>query len=656
MRPGIILLTILVAYSLTGVAQRKDTTILKEVVIHAERIFDKETAGGKETHVDSLVLKENINHTLSELLSENTSVFIKAYGRGSMATASFRGTAPSHTQVLWNGMSINSPMLGMVDFSLLPVYFIDDLSLKHGGASTEDIGGALGGSISINNKPDWNNKLSARYVQGVGSFSTTEEFTQVDFGKRTFQSKTRAYYTHSRNDFPFINDSDIQKPRVRNRNAAYTMYSAMQELYGMIGSRDLLSAKAWYHSAERSIPKLNSNASPDDTNINLQTDKTWRVHSAWDHHYANGAITTSVGLNDQHLDYYLYNNINGQGLDAAIYSISRATSWVSRAQLRHDFSSYSSFTFSANYNIHSVHTSDSVKKTGYETDRKELLLYAGYHQNFFDRLNIRASLRQDRVADTFIPLIPYVGFDFKVWKDRPFFLKGNVTRNYHVPTLNDLYWQPGGNPLLRPEQGITQELTMVYVHKTKHAALESQLTGFYSDITDWILWVPNFKGYWEPHNVKKVLSRGIEFSAKSTFLLGQFRLTVNGGYAFTRSTNEGETTAPGDKSQGKQLMYIPIHSGNAFFNIRYKSYSLTWQHNAYSKRFTTSSNNRDPNADLPDYFMNQVYVTKEFAWKQLAFETQLKVYNLFDEYYRSVLGRRMPGRNCMLLLMIRYRK
>ncbi len=52
-----------------------------------------------------------------------------------MATASFRGTAPSHTQVSWNGISISSPMLGMVDFSLIPVYIIDDLTLKHGAAS-----------------------------------------------------------------------------------------------------------------------------------------------------------------------------------------------------------------------------------------------------------------------------------------------------------------------------------------------------------------------------------------------------------------------------------------------------------------------------------------------------------------------------------------
>src|SRR5688572_3357267 len=165
-------------YALTSLAQIADSVVLQEVTILDRRLFDKENAGSKETHVDSVILSEHQNHTLSEVLAQTTPIFIKSYGRGSMATASFRGTAPSHTQVLWNGMSINSPMLGMVDFSLIPVYFMDDLTLKHGVASTEDISGALGGSISMNNKPDWNNTLSGNMVVGGGSFSTTEDFAQ----------------------------------------------------------------------------------------------------------------------------------------------------------------------------------------------------------------------------------------------------------------------------------------------------------------------------------------------------------------------------------------------------------------------------------------------------------------------------------------------
>ena len=61
-------------------------------------------------------------------------------------------------------------------------------------------------------------------------------------------------------------------------------------------------------------------------------------------------------------------------------------------------------------------------------------------------------LRQDLVDGQLVPLIPYLGFDFRLVEGVDLLLKGNVTKNYHQPTLNDLYWQPGGNPNLMPKK------------------------------------------------------------------------------------------------------------------------------------------------------------------------------------------------------------
>ena len=178
---------------------------IEEVAITAERIFMKEQAGMKQTDVDSTVLQNKISLSLSDLLSENTTVFIKNHGRGALATASFRGSSASHTQVSWNGININSPMAGMVDFSLIPVYIIDELNLKHGSASLADRSGGIGGSININNRAEWNNKSKIGYLQGIGSYSTFDEFLQVGVGKKTIQSKTRLYHNYSQNDYTFIN-------------------------------------------------------------------------------------------------------------------------------------------------------------------------------------------------------------------------------------------------------------------------------------------------------------------------------------------------------------------------------------------------------------------------------------------------------------------
>ena len=91
--------------------------------------------GLQHSRLDTTALHDNISLSMGDILMQNANTFIKSYGRGTMATVSMRGTAPSHTQVTWNGMPLNSPMLGMVDFSLIPSYFVDEAGLYRGASS-----------------------------------------------------------------------------------------------------------------------------------------------------------------------------------------------------------------------------------------------------------------------------------------------------------------------------------------------------------------------------------------------------------------------------------------------------------------------------------------------------------------------------------------
>lgn len=113
---------------------------------------------------------------MADILTFNTSIFVKQYGRATLSTVAFRGTSPSHTQVTWNGMRINSPMLGMTDFSMIPSYFIDDASLLHGTSSVNEAGGGLGGAVKLSTRPADADGFNLQYTQGVGSFSTFDEF------------------------------------------------------------------------------------------------------------------------------------------------------------------------------------------------------------------------------------------------------------------------------------------------------------------------------------------------------------------------------------------------------------------------------------------------------------------------------------------------
>ena len=109
--------------------------------------------GIQKTQLDTTVLHENIALSMADILTYNTSIFVKQYGRATLSTVAFRGTSPSHTQVPWNGMRITSPMLGMTDFSTIPSYFIDDASLLHGTSSVNETGGGLGGLVRLSTSP-----------------------------------------------------------------------------------------------------------------------------------------------------------------------------------------------------------------------------------------------------------------------------------------------------------------------------------------------------------------------------------------------------------------------------------------------------------------------------------------------------------------------
>ena len=155
-----------------------DTLEIGELNIYSNRPVSKTAL--KETRIDSAVLSQHAGGSLSELISEASPVFIKSLGRGGLSTVSFRGTAPSHTLVKWNGLTLNSPMLGMVDFSDIPVFFIDEVNLLHGNSSLTETAGALGGIINLGTTTAEMKGLSGTLMQGLGSYGTYQAYGRLN--------------------------------------------------------------------------------------------------------------------------------------------------------------------------------------------------------------------------------------------------------------------------------------------------------------------------------------------------------------------------------------------------------------------------------------------------------------------------------------------
>lgn len=290
---GVSLPFLLAAQQKNSVSITKRVLRIPEVTVVGKRPM--KDIGVQRTRFDSIAMKENIALSMADVLTFNSSVFVKNYGRATLSTVAFRGTSPSHTQVTWNGMRINNPMLGMTDFSTIPSYFIDDASLLHGTSSVNETGGGLGGLVRLSTSPANHEGFGLQYVRGVGSFSTFDEFLRLTYGDKHWQSSTRVVYSSSPNDYKYRNrdkkeniydeDKNIigsYYPTERNRSGAYKDLHVLQEIYYNTGEGDKFGLNAWYINSNRELAMLSTDYGNDMDFENRQREQTFRGVLSWD--------------------------------------------------------------------------------------------------------------------------------------------------------------------------------------------------------------------------------------------------------------------------------------------------------------------------------------------------------------------------------------
>ena len=640
-----------------------DTLRIEEVIISNNRKITE--TGILISQIDSLVMDEKAVLSLSETLAEHSPVFIKTYGRGALATASFRGTAPSHTKVTWNGMEINSPMLGMTDFSLIPVYFADEITLYPGPGSMKETAGALGGLISLNTKPDQGENFSGQFIQGIGSYGTWDNFLKFNLKRNKLQSTTRIFYSRSDNDFSYINRDVIDSvdletgskfhPLEKNRNAGYEQYGVLQELFYRYGNRNMLKLSFWGQQAERSIPNLTTNESGAGGGISRQNDDIMRLSGSWKHYGEKMQVEYRSGLNIQQLSYEFIQDISGLGLIDLISSDAQSVSFINKVEAEYQTLRFGVIQAMTSWTRDNVNTFESVARTGYDQQRDHASLLVSWSNKWQDKIRTGLSLGEELAGERWSPLLFNLSGEYHLLDDEKLYLRGSLARNMKFPGLNDLFYQPGGNPLLKHETGISREAGLHWKTGFSSNTIDISVGCYFTDVNNWILWLPTFKGYWEPQNIHQVEVKGMESSFILNGYAGAATYRLRMDYTYTSSTNRSKPLNDADLSTGKQLPFIPMHSANTMLNLSRKGWSLTWLWNYFSERYINSSNDYHSKRDyLYPYYMNQLTAGKSLSVKKYRAIVSLNVHNLFNEEYRSILQRPMPGRNFSLMIKINY--
>jgi outer membrane cobalamin receptor len=629
---------------------KQDTIVVREVEVTAKR--KPEETGLHISKPDSLAIHSGLTIDLSDLLSHYTPVFIKSYGRGGQATAHFRGTSASHTQIIWNGMNLNSPMRGYTDLSQLPLFFIDDIYLLHGGSSLSAGSGALGGSIHLENRPDWKTRKSVSGVIEQGSFHTGRYMTRIQTGSAKFQSVSRLYYERSQNDFPFYNAGVIPHRQDTLKNGDYGRKAVLQEFYYRTPDDLTVTVRGWYQTNNRNLPPLMSWEGSQ--RQEYQKDDQMRIQFELKKYGASLNYTFNSGFNWSEMKYFLKIPDNN-------YIVRDAASMeqIQYNQFKFNYLKGPKFSCSGSFEavFSKVETREKVNNEGYNKERQEagLLLHLQYRPG--ERTGLYLLSRSAYWDRKIIPLIPSAGMEWQISGFRPLYLKMNITRNYHKPGLNDLYWIPGGNPELLPEQGTTAELIFSSAWKKNDFSLSQELSGYGSEIQNWIIWQPSANGawYWEAANLEKVIGRGVEYDFSASLKFHQWKMNLSGNYAFTRTWQPGSAESA-DPSRKKQLIYIPKHAANMHLAVTRGSWSILGDIAYTGKRYTENSSQSSYYENiLNPFWLTCISLQKQISVKKLEIGIKFKTENLFNIRYQQILWRPMPERNYSITLVAGFK-
>lgn len=621
--------------------QAQDTIMLKTVDVTAEKIGVETLKPLVARKLDTLVLQSKSTSNLADLLIQHSPVFIKTYGPGGTSTASFRGTTASHTLVLWNGFQLNAPSLGQVDFSTIPVFLADDVSLNWGSGTSNNSGG-LGGSVNIDNTNHFGDGLLLDVKRTIGSFSTLGSYYTVGYYGDKVSFRVKTYRNSSENDFEYNNIGVFPARRMKQRNADFVDYGVMPEMSFLL-KHSIISVSSWNQWNDRNLPPIMTNVG----NINTEEwtrDDFSRNFVSFKTFWPSGSLQLKSAAFVENQRYFLETRVP-QTNDVVTYINSANHALILHQIANLEQQLYKTWTLKAKLQW----DNEQVRSNNYEglKRRNVVSAYAALNGEPFACANLNLTARYDWTDGKPMGLFPTATFSYQL----PFYKALSFTlgysHNYRNPSLNDLYWYPGGNPDLLPENGRTVDLAMKYGLQKGPLKLDLRTGGYFSNVKNWIQWVPTSYRFWVPENVAKVYARGIENHIDAAFVKGDWKVTLSGNYVFTVTTDQSPK-ADSLGISGKQLIYIPRHHANFFLNTQWKTWNLSYTFEMTGNR-STSYADEDTYA-LPSYVLHHVSIGKQFE----KFRVELRCNNLTNKDYQNVIWRAMPGRSWEVMVEYRF--
>ncbi|WP_448520081.1 TonB-dependent receptor [Rhodoflexus sp.] len=608
-------------------AQTPDSArTLREVIVRGIP-ESKFAVGATLWQPDSVLVSRLASASLSDLLMRQSAVYMREYGAGMLGTVSMRGTGPSQTAMLWNGININLPTLGQIDFNIIPLTASTRIAIQPGSGSSLYGSDAIGGTVHLRTDTDWQSGLQAHLQQEFGSFGRYFTRLQAGGGSEKLQVQTGFYRLQQQNDFPFRNIAKAGAPTERQQNAAVSHWGITPEIYWKPDNRRQLSLKTWYHNHFRQVqPTMAAQEVRDE-----QRDENLRLAIDYEQLTGNSGVFRAKTA-------FVFDEI--------IFNGNRSATWRYIAQTRHEQNWNSRLSTEVGGNVQ--HTTAAVRAYRGNISEQRADWFLLSRLQLTPNWLLSATVRQTIVPGFSAPIAPAFGSQWQrqLTKNQVLTWKMQAAKGYRVPTLNDRFWQPGGNPDIRPEHSYNAETSLGWQRRNTGSYWQINATLFRMWVQDWILWLPN-GSFWSPENAREVRVTGVEIS-------GLYHRNITGGYwelrghyALNQSLNQVALNE-NDRSAGKQLPYTPLHRAQGSARLFWQGWLLQADANYTGTRYPTADNE----TSLKPFWLSNLLISKDFTTKKVHWQTLLRINNLLNADYQNFQLRAMPGRHFQVGVMI----
>lgn len=582
-----------------AISQKDSITALDEVFISDFRLV-KNSEAQQVLVLNDSTMQAN-EPLLGSLLKFNSPIYFKENGYGMVSSASFRGTTASQTAVIWNGININSQFNGQTDFNTINTTGYDNIAVRAGGGSVLYGSGAIGGSVHLNNGFGFNEGLSNRVGLEYGSFDTYRGSYSGEYSSE----KTSVYWNaggiKSDNDYPYLGTEK------KNENGDFQNYSVNAGIAHWLDKKNILKFHSSITEGERGFSgTLSAPSRSKYEDVNSRNLLEW---------------TSFLNKFTSHLKFaYLKEEFKYfENRESEDFSYGDARSFIGDYDLSYRLKKDMKLNAIVDYR----HTNGEGTNVG--ENSRNITAFSLLFEHQLDKFFYEFSARKEYSDHYESPFLFSFNSTYEVAEN--YLLKLNFSRNFRIPTYNDLFWYAGGNLELSPESSWQGELGQsLYLGN-----FELNATAYWIRIENLLRWTPGEDGLWRPENTEKVRNLGVEASLAWEKMWGDHHLKLNSTYAFTKTR---------DLILEKELIYTPKNKATASFGYGYKRLGVFWQFLYNGKIFTSSDNNYS----LPAYNLSNVGLNFAFGKKE-NLKLGVTVRNLFEEKYQSLPSRPMPGRS-----------